>query len=93
MDPLEFLTGNVLKVMKLELAFALPAFTGNESKFKMLQADEIWFEEGQIAVFFLKIHLHWNIILIHSYIYIFISRYLLVHILDFYIKPQFLDTD
>ena len=37
--------------MKLELAFALPAFTGNESKFKMLQADEIWFEEGQITVF------------------------------------------
>ena len=52
MDPLEFSTGNVLKVMKLELAFTLPAFTGNESKFKMLQADEIWFEEGQIAVFF-----------------------------------------
>ena len=65
MDPLEFSTGNVLKVMKLELAFALPAFTGNESKFKMLQADEIWFEEGQIAVFFL-IHLHLDIILIHS---------------------------
>ena len=54
MDPLEFSTGNVLKVMKLELAFALPAFTGNDSKFKMLQADEIWFEEGQIAVFFFE---------------------------------------
>ena len=43
--------------------------------------------------YFLKIHLHLDIILIHSCIYIFISRYLLVHNLDFYIKSQFLDTD
>ena len=78
MDPLEFSTGNVLKVMKLELAFALPAFTGNESKFKMCYKLMRFGLRKVKLQYFLKIHLHLDIILIHSCIYIFISRYILI---------------